>query len=123
MKQHALFTANRHHKGIKGSDLASMSASFISLLSREFYHQPTVVHSPSNGTQFMPPAVMVSHTSLDSILLELSWALFALTLVVLILRFIGELFIVRSFKLASWMALLAFVSSLMRLLLDLEADG
>ncbi|KAL8933608.1 MAG: hypothetical protein Q9211_005685 [Gyalolechia sp. 1 TL-2023] len=55
---------------------------------------------------------MVAHTSLDSILLELSWALFAITSVVLILRIFGELFIVRSFKLASWIALLAYLLAL-----------
>lgn len=52
---------------------------------------------------------MVEHTSLESLLLELSWTLFAVTLLVLILRIVGEVFIVRSFKLPSWIAVLAFL--------------
>ncbi|KAL8900795.1 MAG: hypothetical protein Q9207_005516 [Kuettlingeria erythrocarpa] len=56
----------------------------------------------------MASAPSASDSHLDSILLELSWTLFAVTTVVLGLRFYSDIVIVRSFRLHSWIAMLAF---------------
>lgn len=54
-----------------------------------------------------PPSAADTH--LDSTLLELSWALFAITFIISSLRFLSDSYILHSFKLPSYLALLAFV--------------
>ncbi|KAI4089299.1 MAG: hypothetical protein LQ344_005517 [Seirophora lacunosa] len=57
-----------------------------------------------------PPSAADTH--LDSTLLELSWALFAITFIISSLRFLSDSYILHSFKLPSYLALLAFLIAL-----------
>ncbi|KAL8651805.1 MAG: hypothetical protein Q9210_003055 [Variospora velana] len=60
----------------------------------------------------MAAAPSVADTHLDSTLLELSWALFAITFIVISLRFLSDSFLLHSFKLPSYLALCAFLLAL-----------